>query len=324
MLTRHRDKWAVRIDGKRLSTGYDATPENRGAAEQKAREIIRTYTQQTYGDTVMEIVRAYKDDMAERAKVVVGSWRVTAAEKQLKPFFERHYPGDVTPEECRAYIAKRRKAGRSDGTIRRELGVLRAALLWKDRASPARFDMPPPGEPRTRFLTRKEFVRLLKAAEGSHHVAVFLHLAIATGARKEAILGLRWDTHIDFEKRQVWLGFKQSGKGRTTVPMTKRLFTVLKNADEMKIGDFVVEWAGKQIADIDTALGRVYERAGLGDIPAKAHTLRRTSGAWAVQRGASIYEVSKRLGHSSVAVTERHYAHLAPDHMKRSTEALEV
>jgi integrase len=43
------------------------------------------------------------------------------------------------------------------------------------------------------------------------------------------------------------------------------------------------------------------------------HDLRHTFGARFLQRGGDIFVLSKMLGHSSVQVTQRHYAFIAPD-----------
>jgi integrase len=42
----------------------------------------------------------------------------------------------------------------------------------------------------------------------------------------------------------------------------------------------------------------------------RLHDLRHTSASWGLQGGLSLYEVARRLGHSSTQVTERVYAHL--------------
>ena len=49
-------------------------------------------------------------------------------------------------------------------------------------------------------------------------------------------------------------------------------------------------------------------RLGIPDI--RFHDLRGTFGHNLIRQGRPIYEVSKLLGHSSVATTERHYAPL--------------
>ncbi len=322
-LTRHRKRWAVVINGKRYSTGVPIE-HGRDLAERKARDIARAIARQTAGQTCGEIMNAWLADMPNRANPKqVGHGSFYAVQNAAK-FFGDHYPEEVTREECRAYIHSMREAGKSDGTIRKNLGALAAALRWRDPSTPAVLELPPAPPPRDRWLSREELQCLVKAAKPSPHITIFIHLAIATGGRKEAILQLRWDTHIDFDRRSVWLGFKEGGKGRATVPMTQRLFDELTKAREATLSDYVVEWAGKPVKDVKNALRKAYERAGLGDVPAPAHVLRHTSGAYMAMAGVPMLEISRRLGHSSIQVTERHYAHFAPDSMQASTKALEI
>lgn len=323
-LVEHRGKWAVSIDGKRLSTGIDFKPENRHLAERASREILAARARALTGQTVSEILAAYIADMPLRANPKQAGPGILYARDSLVRFFGAHHPDQITRDECRAYIAHRRNEGRSDGTIRKELSVLAAGLRWKDPNTQAVFEMPAVPPARSRWLTRDEVRRLTDAAAQSPHVQLFIHLALATGGRKEALLGLQWDTHINLETRRVWLGFKPGGKGRATVPMTETLFTALRDARNNAISPYVVEWAGEQIKDIKRALKAAYERAGIKNIEAPAHVLRHTAGAWMAQDGVPMLEISRRLGHSSVQVTERHYAHLHPDYMDASTSALEL
>ena len=43
-----------------------------------------------------------------------------------------------------------------------------------------------------------------------------------------------------------------------------------------------------------------------------------------VMQGVPIFTGSKALGHSSVLTTARHYAHLAPDHLRDAVDAIET
>lgn len=323
-LVEHRGKWAVSIDGKRLSTGIDFKPENRHLAERASREILAARARALTGETVSEILAAYIADMPLRANPKQAGPGVLYARDSLVRFFGAHHPDQITRDECRAYIAHRKAQGRADGTIRKEISVLAAALRWNDPATPAVFDLPAVPPARSRWLTRDEARKLIDASAQTPHAQLFIHLALATGGRREAILGLQWDTHINFETRQVWLGFKPGGKGRATVPMTQTLFAALQDAHNNAISPYVIEWAGEQIKDIKRALRAAYARAGIKKIDAPAHVLRHTAGAWMAQDGVPMLEISRRLGHSSVQVTERHYAHLHPDYMHASTSALEL
>ena len=52
------------------------------------------------------------------------------------------------------------------------------------------------------------------------------------------------------------------------------------------------------------------------------HTLRHTYASWLVQQGVDLYVVKDRLGHSTMAMTER-YSHLAPEHSKQTVDVIE-
>jgi site-specific recombinase XerD len=52
------------------------------------------------------------------------------------------------------------------------------------------------------------------------------------------------------------------------------------------------------------------------------HTLRHTFASWLVQKGQSLYTVSKLMGHRNLKRTER-YAHLDPETQKEAIQGLE-
>lgn len=91
--------------------------------------------------------------------------RIAYAIEPLLDFWERSTAGDITKQTCRAYINER---GRANGTMRRELGVLKAALNFA--YSEGRITRVPhvllPEKPRgkDRWLTRHEIASLLNAA----------------------------------------------------------------------------------------------------------------------------------------------------------------
>ena len=65
------------------------------------------------------------DYAEEHGQVTAAPWRIAYAVEGLAGFWEGRTVGAVTRETCRAY---ERARGRSAGTVRRELGVLRAAI----------------------------------------------------------------------------------------------------------------------------------------------------------------------------------------------------
>jgi integrase len=97
-------------------------------------------------------------------------------------------------------------------TIIREIGALRAALRFHDRETPARFYIPSAPAHKDRYLTKKEFMKLLEAAV-EPHIRLFIIMGLCTAARKTAILQLRWD-QIDFNRGIINFGKSNKYKGR--------------------------------------------------------------------------------------------------------------
>jgi integrase len=54
----------------------------------------------------------------------------------------------------------------------------------------------------------------------------------------------------------------------------------------------------------------------------RPHDLRHTSASWALEGGLTLYEVARRLGHSSTATTERVYAHLMHTSMAKGADVM--
>lgn len=96
------------------------------------------------------------------------------------------------------YRASRRKQGRADSTINRELGYLRAALrrAIDDEliARMPKFKLPREDNARSDLLTAAEVKAVASYAPAV--VSAIIRFAFATGWRKAAILGLKWN-HIE-------------------------------------------------------------------------------------------------------------------------------
>ena len=67
-------------------------------------------------------------------------------------------------------------------------------------------------------------------------------------------------------------------------------------------------------------LKRDAEKAGIGKVT--VHELRHTAGSLMLQAGKTMTVVSKILGHSSVGVTERIYAHAYDDDKRDAVAAV--
>jgi site-specific recombinase XerD len=104
-------------------------------------------------------------------------------------------------------------------------------------------------------------------------------------------------------------------------------FHLLSAKHSQEIGEYVFTHRGKQIAE--DWLSQLFKRAvrtkdiGLND-KLHWHSLRSSFASWLVIDGVSIYAVSKLLGHSSVAITQKHYAHLATENLHNDVNKISV
>lgn len=70
-----------------------------------------------------------------------------------------------------------------------------------------------------------------------------------------------------------------------------------------------------------TSFAAAVRNAGLENV--YAHDLRRTCGSWLVQAGRPIHEVAALLRHSDIRVTDKVYAHLAPENLRAAVNVLD-
>lgn len=288
---------------------------DRGEAERRLKDH---FTAAPKGDLIEQIVPAYiadkKESGARSTKAMEASW------KALKSSFGHLRPDQVNKPLCRLYAKARRGGGASDGTIIKDLGVLKAALRWAKMGSQASFEMPHTPDPRDRYITREEMEKLALAAE-SAHTEMFIRLAWATAGRATALLELTWD-RVDFVRGQIRLS-KGEGrrKGRATVPMTDSLRAALEAAYGVHTCDHVIEWGGEPIRNIAKAFRRACERAKIEGV--SPHILRHSAAVKMAMDGVDLYKIGQFLGHTDPRVTYRTYARYRPEHMADAKAALE-
>lgn len=306
-------------DGRRRRFRLEAA--TIGEAHAEARALLTAERALRPGTvTVAELWEAYREDRAGRP--VAESMRHTG--RSVLPHFGHLDPASITVQDCRAYIAARRAAGRQDGTIWTQLGHLRNTLSWAvkrgliDRAP--HIERPAQPAPRERWLTRAEIDRLL-AATAEPHVKLAILIMLTTGARIGATLELTWE-RVDLERG--WLDLRAGGatrKGRAVVPINATLRAALTTARAAALSDHVVEWAAGPVRSIKRGFASAVRVAGLRDVT--PHVLRHTAAVHMAAGGVPMSKIAQYLGHTSTEVTERTYARYAPDHMRDAAEILD-
>lgn len=265
------------------------------------------------------VLSAYIKDMETRPDPARNPETARYAAKALAPIFGSLHPDQITREHCRAFTADRREAGNSDGTTIRQLNVLRAAVRWNNPQTPSQFELPPTPDPDDRYLTREQVKRLLEHCK-SPHIELFIHLAIATGARAGAILELTWD-RIDLESGRINLGRGHGNKRRSIIPITNKLRSMLEAVEGPREGHLIT-YHGKPIATVKKSIQRLMVAAGLPSTGPRI--FRHSAAVWMAQDRVPMAEIAAYLGHASSATTEKHYAKFSPDYLRGAASSLEL
>jgi integrase len=316
-LVMFRGKWHgyERIGGqpKRISLG---TADRQVAAR---RLVDLEQGRRRKATTVAEMQRDY---LADRGHRLASLETFQFAWKRLAPVFGHLRPDQIDRSLTRAYATRERRRGISDGSIRRDLGVLSAIVRHNDRNSPAVIEMPPAPPPKSRHLTREEYRLLRDAAAKTPHLHLFVILAYSTAGRASAILELTWD-RVDFTRGEIRLGLgERRTKGRATVPMTDSARVALDEARRGAVTDHVIEYGGRRVLSVKRAFKAAVARAGLPP-STSPHILRHSAAVHMAESGVSMAEIAQYLGHSSEAVTYRVYARFSPSYLRKAASALE-
>jgi integrase len=171
--------------------------------------------------------------------------------------------------------------------------------------------------------TSEAITRLLAAC--TDNIRSLVAVLVGTGLRLDEALHLTWDD-IDLDHRIIIVhrgrkGVPKSGRVRH-VPIFDSVLPVLR---EMKLarGENVLLWPGgrprkpgKPHGALDQSSPRrpfktAVERAGLPSA-LRLHDLRHSFASHYLADGGDLFKLSKILGHSSVRITEKTYAHLMP------------
>ena len=154
-----------------------------------------------------------------------------------------------------------------------------------------------------RFLSSRELKAIYEAINSAHDedASDLFTFYLQTGARRSEILPPKFTwQNIDLERGTIILHGKK-GKYHT-LPLSPMLINILKRRESFA---YPFEFKPYQV---DKIIRKYYRSASINN--ASVHTLRKTCGSLLIQNGVDIYRVSKWLGHSSVAVTEKHYVDL--------------
>ncbi|MGH7024686.1 MAG: tyrosine-type recombinase/integrase [Caulobacteraceae bacterium] len=309
------------------------------AAEKKAaREAL----------TVNALIDRYLEDgPATKPAKRASTWAIDGSNlnRHIRPLLGRRIANSVTKSEAAraiqditegktAMVEATKLRGRARvtggaGTARRTRTTAAAMFAWgvehglikNNPFAGVKLTTPPVRE---RFLSREEAGRLLDALNAmeadkslSRTFADALRVLLLTGARKMEALGLRW-REVDFERRLLVLPPERTkaggalGERRITLSPAALSILSRRKTKAAEPDDFVFPAAHGEghIIGLRRAFLKVCAIAGLAGL--RIHDLRHSFASFAIADGASLFLVSKLLGHASARTTER-YAHLGGD-----------
>lgn len=276
------------------------------------------------GELLDNLLRFYRNNRPKSA-----AWAEIVVEKHLRKPFEYKRAADLDTDSINEYIDKRKAAGIQNGTINRELAILRRSYsLGMENEPPLVHRVPripelAEGAPRVGFFEATDFAKLCKELpEDVRDVAVF---AYWTGCRKSEILGLRWP-QVDMEARLVRLEVTKNGEPRE-IPVSGDLYQVLRRRRDTRDREFpgspwVFSRDGQRIVNFYTSWKSACERADLSGDAALLHDLRRTGVRNLIRAGVPEKVAMLISGHKTRSVFDRYHI-VQGDDLKDAMKKLE-
>jgi integrase len=188
------------------------------------------------------------------------------------------------------------------------------------------FEMPEVDNIKTEVLNQAQLERLVRVLdeEPDQVAAGLIRLALTTGMRKGALLGLQWED-VDFDRGFITLRGDAAKKGKTEIiPLSHSARTVLESVPRSGSKYVFPGRNGGKRQDFRRVALRVKKKAGLPDDFRPLHGLRHTYASLLASSGkVDLYTLQKLLTHSSPQMTQR-YAHLADEAMKRAASVADL
>ena len=327
-------QWCVYVkqegeERRRFSLGIPLT-EPKTRAEAQLHEWIRRRERALFDDgskTIGEIMELYFTNRLTDGKSVEKEQRLWRA--NLAPVFGDRKPEDINMpivvkgEErtlAHRYAWDRSQKGIRRATIWHELNILRTGMSWAAKPGRCLIDpvnvwLPRRAGSRNVRMSAEQLQRLVEECRAPH-LKLFVILAICTGARKTAILQLEWNRvnlevrEIDFRLDRDQDDILDSGgmKGRSIVPIGKRLLQELEVAKRWRTTDYVIEHNGKPVLDVKTSLNAAMKRAGIEGKFYGAHAIRHSVATIIADKGGELRQIQKLLGHEDFGTTDKIYA----------------
>lgn len=268
-------------------------------------EILKEYTRQHYQRTAVS--------MARHNSIL----------RVLKPLH------DCDPLDHAAFKSavrawkKERSFSVKPVTLAREMSVLIAAINWAaDDEKGDMLDGVPyipkndyKKEARVRWLDEDEKKVLLDVLQTEPlHLKLAVGIAISTASRQTAILELQ-KHQIKWREGQIDFNPPNDGKrrkARRVCDITGLVEAWLREAYDNSVTGHIIEKDGYPVTNLYPDFDKFRQKTGIQNF--RFHDLRSTWAAGAALAGVPMEQIRDALGHSTVMMTEKHYAQIHPDY----------
>jgi integrase len=173
---------------------------------------------------------------------------------------------------------------------------------------------------RDRWVKPDELPMLILAINEHENIYIrsALWLYLLTGLRKNELLRIKWQD-IDLTQGELRLPETKSGKVHY-VPLSRPAISILEKIPRLEANPYVIPGRkqGQHLVNIDVPWREIRKKANLEDV--RLHDLRRTVGSWLATSGHSLQVIGKILNHADIGTTQKVYAHLAQDPLKKAME----
>lgn len=188
-------------------------------------------------------------------------------------------------------------------------------LGWLERNPVERVSKTKENKGRVRYLDDAELPRFIAACRKHNDLYLAVLLSLTTGGRQSEIMGLRWG-QIDIKTGRATLyAGKTKNEDARVLSLVGEAFTLLQERAKVRsLTDDRVFPATRNAKKSEFIALRNPFIAALNEAAIKDfhwHDLRHTCASYLMMNSVSPLEISKVLGHRTMAMVSR-YAHLAP------------
>lgn len=263
----------------------------------------------------------------------VHSWNHTLSLKttfnEFIKIIKINNTNEITWQVMDEFISNRRKKV-SPYSTRRDIANFSGAFEWGIKRNYftlnycKQIEKPKIPEKLPLFYTEKDIEKLFNTIDCNDMKDIVL-FTLNTGLRQSEVMTLEW-TQVDLIQRLITLDNRNrltKSKKVRSVPLNIVSFDIILKRSMIREHDIVFTFLNRPYKQLTLShkFKKYVVKSGINP-KLNFHSLRHTFASRLVQKGVSIYHVSKLLGHASVTTTQI-YAHLRTDDLRKSVELLE-